>query len=89
MSWPGMGVYRHTVDGDIYGHGLAVGKTDQNIPFAVEYHVALTTDWRIKEYLSNHCWMKERLSSCIRIKSGMMTRASSTERLFMVVRTHH
>ena len=28
-----------------FGYGMAVGKTDQKIPFAVEYQIVLTTDW--------------------------------------------
>ncbi len=49
LSWPSMVIHRHMVDDGVYGHGLAVGKTDQDIPFAVEYYLALTMDWQIKE----------------------------------------
>ncbi len=49
LSWPSMVVHRHRVDDGVYGHGIAAGKTDQDIPFAIEYRVALTIDWRIKE----------------------------------------
>ena len=49
LSWPSTVVHTHTIDDGIHGHGLAVGKTDGDIPFAMEYDVALTADWNIKE----------------------------------------
>ncbi len=49
LSWPSMVVHTHTVDEGIYGHGLAVGKTDGDIPFAMEYNLELTADWDIRE----------------------------------------
>jgi len=51
LSWPSTVVHTHTLDNGIYGHGLAVGKTDTDIPFAIEYYLALTIDWDIKEVL--------------------------------------
>lgn len=35
-------------DDGLHGQGYAVGKTDQNIPFAFEYNVFLTESWDIK-----------------------------------------
>jgi hypothetical protein len=49
LSWPSTVIHTHTVGDGIHGHGLAVGKTDGDIPFAIEYDFALTTDWNIKE----------------------------------------
>lgn len=49
LSWPSTVIHTHTIDDGIHGHGLAVGKTDLNIPFAMEYDLALTVDWGIKE----------------------------------------
>jgi hypothetical protein len=49
LSWPSLVVHRHTVNDGVQGHGLVVGKTDQDIPFAVEYLVTLTSDWKIKK----------------------------------------
>ncbi|MHC1754158.1 MAG: putative glycolipid-binding domain-containing protein [Methanosarcina sp.] len=49
LSWPSTVVHTHTVNEGIHGHGLAVGKTDRNIPFAMEYDVTLMADWNIKE----------------------------------------
>lgn len=49
LSWPSMVVHTHTVNDSIHSHGLAVGKTDKDIPFAMEYDMALTADWGIKE----------------------------------------
>lgn len=43
-----MVVHTHTVGNGIYGHGLAVGKTDSDIPFAMEYDLTLTADWDIR-----------------------------------------
>ena len=51
LSWPSTVVHTHTVDDGINGHGLAIGKTDGDIPFAMEYDVLLTADWEIKEVL--------------------------------------
>ncbi len=44
-----MVVHTHAVDGGILGHGLAVGKTDRCIPFAIAYDLALTANWDIRE----------------------------------------
>lgn len=49
LSWPSMVVHTHTVGNGIYGRGLAVGKTDGDIPFAMEYDLTLTADWDIME----------------------------------------
>ncbi len=49
LSWTSTVVHTHTVNDGIHGHGLAVGKTDSDIPFAMEYDVVLTADWDIKE----------------------------------------
>ncbi|MCC4771454.1 hypothetical protein FXV91_15180 [Methanosarcina sp. DH2] len=49
LSWPSTVVHTHTVDKGINGYGLAVGKTDHNIPFAMEYDMELTIGWDIKE----------------------------------------
>ncbi|MCM1566422.1 MAG: putative glycolipid-binding domain-containing protein [Dehalobacter sp.] len=49
LSWPSTVVHTHSVSKGIYGHGLAVGRTDRGIPFAMEYDIALTEDWDIKE----------------------------------------
>lgn len=49
LSWPSTVIHIHTLDDGIHGHGLAVGKTDKDIPFAMEYDLALTVDWGIKE----------------------------------------
>jgi uncharacterized protein len=49
LSWPSTVIHTHTVGDGIHGHGLAVGKTDGDIPFAIEYDLALTADWDIKE----------------------------------------
>jgi uncharacterized protein len=51
LSWPSTVIHTHTVDNGIYAHGLAVGKTDANIPFAIEYNLILTINWDIKEML--------------------------------------
>lgn len=48
MSWPSTVVHTYTVNDGIYGHGLAVSKTDSNIPFAIEYEIILAQDWDIK-----------------------------------------
>jgi hypothetical protein len=52
LSWPSTVIHTHTVNDGIHGRGLAVGKTDADIPFAMEYDVALTMDWNIKEMSS-------------------------------------
>lgn len=49
LSWPSMIVHTHTVHDDIRDHGLAVGKTDSGIPFAIAYDLALTANWDIRE----------------------------------------
>lgn len=49
LSWPSTVVYTHTANENIFDHGIAVGKTDNDIPFAIEYEVALTANWDIKE----------------------------------------
>ncbi|MDQ1275564.1 MAG: uncharacterized protein QG610_1138 [Euryarchaeota archaeon] len=49
LSWPSTVVHTHTVNDGIFGHGMAVGRTDRGIPFAMEYDVVLTKDWDIKE----------------------------------------
>ncbi|WP_269849465.1 putative glycolipid-binding domain-containing protein [Methanosarcina horonobensis] len=49
LSWPSTVVHIHKVNAGINGHGLAVGKTDNCIPFAIEYEVALTANWDIKK----------------------------------------
>jgi len=49
LSWPSTVVHTHTIDNYIHGHGLAVGKTDSNIPFAMEYDLALSAGWDIRE----------------------------------------
>lgn len=49
LSWPSTVVHTHTVDRGIYDHGLAVGKTDCDIPFAMEYDLALTMGWDIRD----------------------------------------
>jgi hypothetical protein len=49
LVWQSTVIHIHTVNEGIHGHGFAVGKTDNNIPFAMEYDMALTEDWNIKE----------------------------------------
>lgn len=49
LSWPSTVVHTHTVNEDIHDHGLAAGKTDSGIPFAIEYDMWLTANWDIKE----------------------------------------
>jgi hypothetical protein len=49
LSWPSTVVHTHMVNDGIHGHGLAVGKTDGDIPFAMEYYMAMMEEWNIKE----------------------------------------
>lgn len=49
LSWPSTVVHTHTVNEGIFDHGIAVGKTDRGVPFAMEYDVVLTKDWDVKE----------------------------------------
>ncbi|HWR25394.1 MAG TPA: putative glycolipid-binding domain-containing protein [Methanosarcina sp.] len=49
LAWQSTVVHTHKVNEDIRGHGFAIGKTDGNIPFAMDYDLALTADWNIKE----------------------------------------
>lgn len=65
LSWPSTIIHTHTVDDGINGHGLAVGKTDNGIPFAIEYEVALTANWDIKE-VSIKSLLDERIIKLVR-----------------------
>lgn len=49
LSWPSMIIHTHRVNEGIHDHGLAIGKTDSDIPFAIEYDIWLTVEWDIKE----------------------------------------
>ncbi len=49
LSWPSTVVHTHTVSDGNNGHGLAIGKTDGDIPFAMEYNLMLTMDWDVRE----------------------------------------
>lgn len=49
LSWPSIVVHTHTVGDGIHDHGIAVGKNDSGIPFAIAYDLALTTNWDIRE----------------------------------------
>jgi uncharacterized protein len=50
LAWPSNVVHRHTTaDREINGHGFVVGRTDEHVPFAIEYNVALTPAWQIQE----------------------------------------
>lgn len=49
LSWPSTVVHTHTANESIFDHGIAVGRTDRGIPFAMEYDFVLTEDWNIKE----------------------------------------
>ncbi|WP_410507449.1 putative glycolipid-binding domain-containing protein [Methanosarcina hadiensis] len=65
LSWPSTIIHTHTINGDIHDYGLAVGKTDEGIPFAMEYEVALTEDWDIKE-VSIKSLLDERVIKLVR-----------------------
>jgi len=49
LSWPGTVIHTYIADNGFHGHGIAVGKTDDDIPFAIEYDMKLEVDWNIKE----------------------------------------
>lgn len=49
LSWPGIVVHTHTVKRDIFVKGVAVGRTDRGIPFAMEYNFVLAKEWDIRE----------------------------------------
>lgn len=49
LSWPSLVIHTHRVDECIYDHGLSVGKTDKDVPFAMEYDMTLTADWEVRE----------------------------------------
>jgi hypothetical protein len=64
LAWSGTVIHIHTVNEGIHGHGFAVGKTDNNIPFAMEYDMALTEDWDIKE-ISIKSFLDERTTRLV------------------------
>ncbi|MGF7118621.1 putative glycolipid-binding domain-containing protein [Methanobacterium oryzae] len=49
LSWLSTVIHTHIADNGFHGHGIAVGKTDGDIPFAMEYDIKLEVDWNIKE----------------------------------------
>jgi hypothetical protein len=50
LAWPSNVIHQHMTAAQAhYGHGFVAGRSDEGLPLAIEYEIALTAEWEVSQ----------------------------------------